>query len=103
MAPANAFPLRLSTDLLVGSGLRASVSQIPNGRYTINALSGYRSAVQKINPSALGGYGRGAELRLDVINLLDRKYLLRDGNGLSDGNPQYGLRRAILAGLLQRF
>jgi outer membrane receptor protein involved in Fe transport len=96
-------PLRVSADLLVGSGLRASSSAIPNGRelggyYTINL-----SAVQKLDPSVLGGRGRGTELRLDVINLLDRKYVLRDGSGLGVGNPQYGLRRAILAGLSQRF
>jgi len=103
VAQGTRFPLRLSADLLVGSGLRASASQIPNGR----ALSGYYtidlSAVQKLDPSALGGHGRGTELRLDVINLLDRKYLLRDGSGLGVGNPQYGLRRAILAGVSQRF
>ncbi len=103
VARATAFPLRLSTDLLVGSGLRASASEIPNGR----ALSGYYtinlSAVQRIESRALGGYGRGTELRLDVINLLDRKYPLRDGSGLGVGNPQYGLRRAILAGLSQKF
>ena len=103
VARSSDFPLRLSADLLVGSGLRASASDIPNGR----ALSGYYtvnlSAVQRINASALGGYGRGTELRLDLINLLDRKYQLRDGSGLGVGNPQYGLRRAILAGLSQRF
>ena len=96
-------PLRVSADLLVGSGLRASASDIPNGR----ALGGYYtvnlSAVQKLDPSLLGGRGRGTELRLDVINLLDRKYLLRDGSGLGVGNPQYGLRRAILGGVSQRF
>ncbi len=96
-------PLRVSADLLVGSGLRASASDIPNGR----ALSGYYtinlSAVQRLDPAVLGGHGRGTELRLDVINLLDRKYLLRDGSGLGVGNPQYGLRRAILAGVSQRF
>ena len=98
-----ATPLRVSADLLVGSGLRASASDIPNGRavggyYTINL-----SAAQRLDPTVLGGYGRGTEVRLDVINLLDRKYVLRDGSGLGVGNPQYGLRRAILAGLSQRF
>ena len=96
-------PLRLSADLLVGSGLRASTSAIPNGR----ALGGYYtvnlSAVQRLDPTVLGGYGRGTELRLDVINLLDRKYVLRDGSGLGVGNPQYGLRRAVLAGVSQKF
>lgn len=96
-------PLRLSADLLVGSGLRASSSEVPNGRalpgyYTVNL-----SAVQKLDPSVLGGRGRGTELRVDVINLLDRRYQLRDGSGLGVGNPQYGLRRTILAGLTQRF
>ena len=96
-------PLRLSADLLVGSGLRASTSAIPNGRalgsyYTINL-----SAVQRLDPSVMGGFGRGTELRLDVINLLDRKYVLRDGSGLGVGNPQYGLRRAVLAGVSQKF
>ena len=99
-------PLRLSADLLVGSGLRASaptVPNIPNGRelsgyYTINL-----SAVQRIDPAALSGLGRGTELRVDVINVLDRKYVLRDGSGLGVGNPQYGLRRAILGGVTQRF
>ncbi len=90
-------------DLLVGSGLRSGNVDIPNGRalggyYTINL-----SAVQKLDPSVLGGRGRGTELRLDVINLLDRKYVLRDGSGLGVGNPQYGLRRAILAGVSQQF
>jgi hypothetical protein len=103
VARGSAFPLRLSADLLVGSGLRASASDIPNGRalggyYTINL-----SAVQKLDPAVLGNYGRGTELRLDVLNLLDRKYVLRDGSGLGVGNPQYGLRRAILGGVTQRF
>ena len=98
-----ATPLRLSADLLVGSGLRSSSSDIPNGR----ALGGYYtvnlSAVQRLDPSVLGGRGRGTELQVDVINLLDRKYVLRDGSGLGVGKPQYGLRRAILAGVSQRF
>ena len=98
-----ATPLRLSADLLVGSGLRASASDVPNGR----ALGGYYtvnlSAVQHLDASVFGGRGRGTELRLDVINMLDRKYVLRDGSGLGVGNPQYGLRRAILGGVTQRF
>ncbi len=98
-----ATPLRLSSDLFVGSGLRASASSIPNGR----ALGGYYtvnlSAVQKLEPSVLGRFGRGSEVRLDVINLLDRKYVLRDGSGLGVGNAQYGLRRAVLAGVSQKF
>ncbi len=91
-------PARLSADLVVGSGLRAD-GDVPNGRalpgyYTVNL-----SAVQTVDV----GFGRGTQLRLDVINLLDRTYEIRDGTGVGVGAPQYGLRRTILGGLLQRF
>jgi outer membrane receptor protein involved in Fe transport len=96
-------PTRLSADLLVGSGLRADYSSangdVPNGRalpgyYTINL-----SAVQTIKT----GYIGQTQLRFDVINLLDRKYEIRDGTGVGVGAPQFGLRRTILAGFAQRF
>ncbi len=96
-------PARLSADLLVGSGLRADYSSasgdIPNGRalpgyYTVNL-----SAVQTIKT----GYVGQTQLRLDVINLLDRKFEIRDGTGVGVGAPQFGLRRTILAGIAQRF
>ena len=96
-------PLRLSADVLVGSGLRAAYSSasgdIPNGR----ALAGYYtinlSAVQTVSTGAIGR----TQLRLDVINLLDRKYEIRDGTGVGVGAPQFGLRRTVLAGIAQRF
>ncbi len=96
--PLSRFPTRLSADLIVGSGLRRG-GDTPNGRalpgyYTVNL-----SAVQRVQLVA----GKPTELRLDVLNLLDRRYELRDGTGVGVGAPQYGLRRAILAGVTQRF
>ena len=97
-------PARLSADLAVGSGLRADLTlpdggDIPNGR----ALPGYYtfnlSAVQTIHTGSVGA----TELRLDVINLLDRIYELRNGTGVGVGAPQFGLRRTILAGVAQKF
>ena len=95
---ATKFPLRLSTDLVVGSGLRADGS-VPNGQalpgyYTINI-----AAVQTLHLLGL----KATQLRLDVINLLDRKYEIRNGTGVGVGAPQFGLRRTILAGIAQRF
>jgi outer membrane receptor protein involved in Fe transport len=91
--------LRLSTDLQTGSGLRASTPTVPNGA----ALPGYYvfnfSAVQAI-PIHLG---KGLHMRLDVLNLLDRKYEIRDGTGVGVGAPQFGLRRTILAGISETF
>ena len=91
-------PARLSVDLVTGSGLRAH-GDVPNGR----ALPGYYA----INLSATQTYNklflRGVELRFDVINLLDRRYEIRDGSGIGVGAPQFGLRRTLLAGITQRF
>jgi outer membrane receptor protein involved in Fe transport len=96
--PDSGTPTRLSADLLVESGLRRE-GLTPNG----DALPGYYTinlaAVQKLAVFT----GRATELRLDVINLLDRRYEIRDGTGIGVGAPQYGLRRAILAGVSQRF
>ena len=87
----------------MGSGLRAdyqtAAGDIPNGK----ALPGYYtfnlSAVQTIKT----GYVGQTQLRLDVINLLDQVYEIRDGTGVGVGAPQYGLRRTILAGIAQKF
>ncbi len=57
------------------------------------------SAVQTIKT----GYVGQTQLRLDVINVLDRKYEIRDGTGVGVGAPQFGLRRTILAGIAQKF
>jgi outer membrane receptor protein involved in Fe transport len=46
---------------------------------------------------------KGAELRLDVINLFDEIYEIRNGTGVGVGAPQFGPRRTILAGLTQHF
>ena len=96
-------PARLSADFLFGSGLRAAyataVQNIPNGK----ALPGYYT----FNLSALRtihiGYLGQTQLRLDVINLLDQKYEIRNGTGVGVGAPQFGLRRTIFAGLAQKF
>jgi outer membrane receptor protein involved in Fe transport len=91
-------PARYSADLVQGSGLRAD-GAVPNGR----ALPGY----YVINLAATQNFKRawlkGTELRLDLLNLLDRRYEIRDGTGVGVGAPQFGLRRSILAGVTQRF
>jgi outer membrane receptor protein involved in Fe transport len=96
--PGSEAPARLSADMVVGSGLRAA-GTVPNGRalpgyYTINL-----SAVQQLK-SLLW---RGTEMRMDVLNVLDRRYEIRDGTGVGVGAPQFGLRRTILVGITQKF
>jgi hypothetical protein len=38
-----------------------------------------------------------------VLNLLDTSYQIRDGTGVGVGAPQFGMRRAFLVGLTQKF
>jgi hypothetical protein len=83
----------------VQTGLRASSDTIPNGIVLPTYATVNLSIVQKFNR----GTGGGAELRLDVINIGDAVYQIRNGTGVGVGAPQYGLRRTILAGLTQRF
>ena len=46
---------------------------------------------------------RGAQLRFDVLNVFDLSYQIRDGSGVGVGAPQFGMRRAFLVTLNQKF
>jgi outer membrane receptor protein involved in Fe transport len=88
-------PTRLSADATLQSGLRASTATVPNGI----ALPTYGV----VNLSAVHKLPTGTELRLDVLNVGDTVYTIRNGTGVGVGAPQYGLRRTILAGVSQHF
>jgi outer membrane receptor protein involved in Fe transport len=90
----------ISTDLTAGSGLRATApGGIPNGISLHNYEQVNLSIVQPVKT----GIYRGLELRLDIINLFDAVYQIRNGTGVGVGAPQFGPRRTILAGITQRF
>jgi outer membrane receptor protein involved in Fe transport len=88
-------PTRFSMDALLQSGLRASTATIPNGIALPTYGTVSLSAVQKLPGNT--------ELRLDVLNVGDTVYQIRNGTGVGVGAPQYGLRRTVLAGITQRF
>jgi outer membrane receptor protein involved in Fe transport len=92
-------PTQISASMLGGSGLRASTDTVPNGRGLPAYATFNLSIAQKLDL----GIGKGSELRLDVINVTDAVYEIRDGTGVGVGAPQYGLRRAVLGGVTQRF
>lgn len=90
--------LQASADLLYGSGLRRE-GAVPNGGVLPD-----RTVINLAFVQALGDIVMpGLSLRLDVINLFDARYLIRDGSGIGVGQPQYGQRRTLLAGISQRF
>jgi outer membrane receptor protein involved in Fe transport len=89
-------PTRFSGDLLVQSGLRAT----PAGGAP-NSASLPAHAV--LNLSVVQKLATKTELRLDVLNVADAVYEIRDGTGVGVGAPQFGLRRTVLVGVAQKF
>ncbi len=86
---------RVSADLVVQSGLRASTATVPNGAALPTYATANVSVVQAVLP--------GMEARLDILNIADATYEIRNGTGVGVGAPQYGIRRTFLAGVSQHF
>ena len=82
---------KLGGDMLYGSGLRTD-GAVPNG----NALPGYA----QFNLTASHKFeAPGIEVRVDVTNIGDHKYEIRDGTGIGVGAPQFGPRRGVFVGI----
>jgi hypothetical protein len=79
--------------------LRASTPTVPNGASLSEYATVNASIVQKLDL----GLGQETELRFDVLNIGDAIYEIRNGTGVGVGAPRFGIRRAILVGLTQRF
>ena len=85
---------RFSADVIYGSGLRKD-GTVPNGEH----VPGY--TVVNVGASHDFDLGNAGDLtaRVDVINLFDEKYEIRDGTGIGVGAPQFGARRGLFFGL----
>ncbi len=84
------------TDVLFGSGLRedevlANGSVIPNGSHVPSYYTLNIGAEYDIKAAA----GPQWNIRLDLVNLLDRVYELRSGSGIGVNAAQFGERRGI--------
>jgi outer membrane receptor protein involved in Fe transport len=91
---------RFSADFLLGSGLRADEvlpdgSSIPNGEH----LPYYTQV--NLGMSHIFHFSESSIIttRLDVLNVFDRRYEIRDGTGVGVGAPQFGPRRGIFFGI----
>ncbi|MGL4312977.1 MAG: TonB-dependent receptor [Sphingomonas sp.] len=81
--------------VIYGSGLRRAGS-VPNG----DKLPPY--AV--VNLTASHEFkAAGIEVRVDINNVLDRVYEIRDGSGVGVGAPQFGARRGFFFGVSKAF
>lgn len=92
--------LQLSTDITCGSGF----SRTPVGA---NPDSGSLGATFQLNLAAVyrvaGLHGRPLDLRVDLINALDRRNEISDGTSVGGGVAAWGPRRGLFAGLEQSF
>lgn len=86
----------LGADANYGSGLRKDFANT-------GKLTPYTQvdlfATREVTLPEVGKLG----LRLAVINVLDRQYLLRDGSGIGVGAPQYGPRASVFFGISKTF
>jgi hypothetical protein len=91
---------RVSTDFILGSGLRADLS-LPDGSTIPNgARLPYYTQVNAGVSHVYHLAGAGTlTARFDVVNLFDRAYEIRNGTGVGVGAPQYGPRRGFFFGL----
>ncbi|HEX4342523.1 MAG TPA: hypothetical protein VH255_03980, partial [Verrucomicrobiae bacterium] len=94
---------RVYMDALYGSGLRTdketSSGVIPNGGsvpayYSLNL--GAEHTIKLTQKTAL-------KARLDIVNLTDNVYELRDGSGIGVNAAEYGMRRGLFGTLTLEF
>jgi len=87
---------RIYVDTLYGTGLRTDAtapdgSNIPNG----GTVPAYYSISIGGEQSFKAGHHRVWKVRLDIVNLTDKTYELRNGSGVGVNAAQYGMRRGI--------
>ncbi len=87
---------QFSADALYGSGLRdgfANTDNLPDYA-TVNLSVEHRFVLRD---------RKAIRLRVEVVNLFDESYQLRDGSGIGVGAPQYGPRRGLFGGVSYEF
>jgi outer membrane cobalamin receptor len=91
---------RYSADFLVGSGLRADADLPDGGSIPNGAHLPYYTQVN-LGISHIFHFTESSTLtaRFDVLNVLDKRYEIRDGTGVGVGAPQFGPRRGLFLGI----
>jgi len=95
---------RFSADMLFGTGLRSDLefadgSDIPNGDHLPSYTQFNLGASHAFHFEGSGSLSA----RVDVVNLLDKDYEIRNGTGVGVGAPQFGARRGVFFGLSRDF
>ena len=104
---------RFSVDALLGSGLREDLTvanpiALADGNTTTNIPNGahlpyYRQVNLGVSHTfknfGIGSAKNAPTVRLDVINVFDTAYEIRNGTGIGVGAPQWGPRRGFFGGV----
>ena len=88
--------VKLSADMIYGSGLRAgdaNIDTVPS--YTQVNLGIKREFLLPNDPKPM-------TIRFDVVNLFDNIYEIRDGSGIGVFAPQFGPRRGFFLGISKK-
>jgi hypothetical protein len=88
--------MRLSGDMIYGSGLRSGDANIS----TVPPYAQFNVGIAR--QFLLAGDPNPATIRFDVVNLLDTVYLIRSGTGIGVFAPQYGPRRGFFVGISKK-
>jgi outer membrane receptor for ferrienterochelin and colicins len=96
---------RASVDAIFGTGLRQDLAlpsgfAIPNGDHTPSYTQINLGLTHEFDIDDPAG---PLQLRFDVVNLLDKVYLIRSGSGIGVFAPQYGARRGFFGGFTVPF
>jgi outer membrane receptor protein involved in Fe transport len=95
---------RVYLDALYGTGLRTDAtapdgSNIPNG----GTVSPYYTISVGGEQTFRIGDGRSWKVRVDILNITDNSYELRDGTGVGVNAAQYGMRRGFFGSMAYSF
>lgn len=91
-----------TADFIWASGLRTGDPNgiVPNGGELPSYFVLNAGIAQNLSgPGAL----KGVTVRADVLNLFDRVYQIRSGEGVGVGAPQWGQRRGFFVGVTKKF
>ena len=91
-----------TADFIYASGLRTDdpAGIVPNGGEQPSYFVFNAGIAQNLTgPGALNG----VQIRVDVLNLFDKTYQIRSGEGVGVGAPQWGQRRGFFAGITKKF
>jgi len=91
---------RYSADIIAGTGLR---TQNPGDNFNEGTVPSYEQLNFGVSHRFESVPGGPITVRLDLINVLDEKYLLRSQTGVGVFANQYGPRRSIFAGITKEF